>query len=245
MLYFVEHRIVPSTNGLLTTVAYQLGDRKPVYALEGSVAYSGSTIQWLRDNLQIVSSANECEKVASEVEDNGGVYFVPAFSGLYAPHWRDDARGIIAGLTAYNTRQHIVRAALEATAFQAYEVIKAMYSDCVAKGLKEGKEEEGYIISLKVDGGASKNNLLMQFQSDLLKAPLHGPAVHETTALGAAFAAGLGVQLWTSEDDVRRLWTEDSTWTPQMHEDERAKYLSGWTKAVEKSLNWETEDGVK
>lgn len=231
-------RSVPSNSGLLTTVAYQMGDgTAPVYALEGSVAYSGSTIQWLRDNLQVVGSAGECEAMAATVEDNGGVYFVPAFAGLYAPYWRSDARGIIAGLTAYNTKYHVVRAALEATAFQAYEVIEAMDSDCVANGLCDNSDRS-FVKSMKVDGGASQNSLLMQFQSDLLEAPLYRPSVHETTALGAAFAAGLGVGFWPDEAAVGALWKEDRQWSPAMGQEQRADYLRGWKKAIQKSLNW-------
>lgn len=216
--------IVPSKKGLLTTVAYQLKPNPkdptqhlPVYALEGSIAYSGSVIQWLRDNLQIISHASETETLASSVTDNGGVYFVPAFAGLYAPYWREDARGLIVGLTAYHTKAHIVRAALEASAYQTIELIEAMNSDSGASVP---------ISSMKVDGGLTANHFLMQFQSDLLNIPLIKPRIAETTALGAAYMAGLGVGLWSSLDDIEQLWHSDNTWKPAMDVQYRSKLVS-------------------
>lgn len=206
LLLNTGHLIVPSQHGLLTTVAYKLGRDVPaVYALEGSVAYCGSLIQWLRDNLQVISSISASEEVANQVPDNGGVYFVPAFAGLFAPYWRSDARGVIAGLTAFNTKQHIVRAALEAAGFQTKEIIDAMQAD---SGIS--------LTSLKVDGGMTHNNLAMQFQSDILDSPLHCPRVPETTALGAAFAAGLAVGFWSSTDELRATWKEERRWIPNM-----------------------------
>lgn len=222
-------KLVPSTQGLLTTVAYQLGKHSPpVYALEGAVAYSGSLIQWLRDNLEILPSADRSEEYANKVNDNGGVYFVPAFAGLYAPYWRDDARGIIAGLTAYNTKYHIVRAALEATAFQTTEVLQAMSRDA----------SDVPLLSLKVDGGMTKNNLLMQYQSDLINVPLACPVIAETTALGAAFAAGLAVGYWPSPDKLRSVWKLRAGWTPNMSSNQRSTLLLHWQKALVRTLHW-------
>lgn len=223
--------IVHSDSGLLTTVAYKLGkDSPPIYALEGSVAYSGSLIQWLRDNIQIISSAQASEEIAREVEDNGGVYFVPAFAGLYAPYWRGDARGCICGLTAFNTKHHIVRAALEAAAFQVAEVLEAMKMDSAVD-----------ILTLKVDGGMTKNNLLMQFQSDIIGAPLAAPSVVETTALGAAFAAGLAVGFW-KETDFQRIWMMGNEWRPAMPLAERQDRMRMWHKALARSLLWVEKD---
>ena len=213
------HDIVQSKNGLLTTVAYQLGnkiDSKPVYALEGAVAYSGSVLQWLRDNLEMIKSASETEGIADSVPDNGGVYFVPAFAGLYSPYWREDARGVIAGLTAYNTKAHIVRAALESSAFQTIELAHAMNEDSGSRLP---------IQKLKVDGGATANSLLMQFQADLLNIPLSKPKIAETTALGAAYVAGLGVGLWSSLEDIEGLWHKEKEWIPKMPAQQRAKYV--------------------
>ncbi|MDA3625756.1 glycerol kinase GlpK [Saccharopolyspora oryzae] len=218
---------VISENGLLTTVGYKIGSNDTVYCLEGSIAVTGSLVQWLRDNLGIISDAPEIEQVASTVEDNGGAYFVPAFSGLFAPHWRSDARGAIVGLTRYVNRGHLARAVLEATAFQTREVIEAMNAD---SGVP--------LKSLKVDGGMVKNELLMQFQADVLGVPVIRPVVAETTALGAAYAAGLAVGFWTSEEDIRSNWAKDKQWDPQMPAELREKEYKNWQKAVSKTLNW-------
>ena len=223
LLMNTGHEIIQSKKGLLTTVAYQLGEKvegggKAVYALEGAIAYSGSVIQWLRDNLEMIKSASETERIADSVSDNGGVYFVPAFAGLYAPYWRDDARGVIAGLTAYNTKAHIVRAALEASAYQTIEIAKAM-DDEVAGSVPP-------ISSLKVDGGMTKNKLVMQFQSDLLRVPLILPRITETTALGAGFAAGLGAGLWSNLSELQTLWRKDKQYLPHMPLKVCAKHVS-------------------
>jgi glycerol kinase len=229
---------VPSTHGLLTTVAYQLGkDASPVYALEGSVAFSGSVIQWLRDQLQIIQEAPDSETEAAKVSSNEDLYFVPAFAGLFAPYWRDDARGCIVGLTATHTKSHVCRAALEATAYQARELFDAMSKDSFTK-----------LQVLKVDGGATANALLMQFQSDMIGVPVVTPQVIETTAVGAAFAAGLAVGVWDSLDEIQAIWTQHHTWTPSMSQDERTRNWTGWKKAVSKSFGWviieEEEDTV-
>ncbi len=218
---------VLSKNGLLTTVAYQLGDRAPVYALEGSVAVTGSLIQWLRDNIGLVSNASEIEALARTVDDNGGAYIVPAFSGLFAPHWRADARGVIVGLTRFVNKGHLARAALEAAAFQSREVIEAMNAD---SGVA--------LTAVKVDGGMVANELLMQFQADILGVPVIRPKVPETTALGAAYAAGLAVGFWSGEDDLRSNWAEDRRWLPQMSETERERLYAEWKKAVTRTLDW-------
>ena len=222
-----------SENGLITTVCYKIGDQPTKYALEGSIAVTGSLIQWLRDNLEIVATAPDVEALAASVEDNGGVYFVPAFSGLFAPHWRGDARGAIVGMTRYNTKAHIARAALEATAFQTREVLDAMEAD---SGVK--------LAELRVDGGMTANNLLMQFQADILDTPVILPEVAETTALGAAYAAGIAVGFWDGEQDVIDNWNEAKRWTPNMDADERDRQLRMWTKAVTKTLEW-VDDDVK
>jgi glycerol kinase len=216
-----------SRAGLLSTVAYQFGDGAPVYALEGSVAVAGALVQWLRDNLGIIGRSDEIESLASSVPDNGGIYVVPAFSGLFAPYWRADARGVIAGMTRYCNRAHLARAALEATTYQTADVIDAMQLDC-------GLELSG----LKVDGGMSVNNLLMQFQADVLGVPVVRPKVTETTALGAAYAAGLAVGYWDGLDELRSHWREDRVWTPSMNEQTRAEHRRCWKKAVERSLGW-------
>ncbi|MCL2470910.1 MAG: FGGY-family carbohydrate kinase, partial [Propionibacteriaceae bacterium] len=220
-----------SKNGLLTTLCYQIGDKKPVYALEGSIAVTGSLIQWLRDNLKMFDSSPEVEKLALSVDDNGGCYFVPAFSGLFAPYWRGDARGAIVGLTRYVNRGHIARAALEATAFQTREVLDAMEAD---SGVK--------LAELKADGGMTANNTLMQFQSDMVGVPVVRPVVAETTALGAAYAAGIAVGFWEGEQDVIVNWAEDKRWTPQMCSDERNRLYRNWKKAVTKTFEWVDED---
>ncbi|MDA3647821.1 glycerol kinase GlpK [Saccharopolyspora indica] len=218
---------VISENGLLTTVGYKIGGNDTVYCLEGSIAVTGSLVQWLRDNLGLIASAPEIEQVASSVEDNGGAYFVPAFSGLFAPHWRSDARGAIVGLTRYVNRGHLARAVLEATAFQTREVIEAMNAD---SGVP--------LKSLKVDGGMVGNELLMQFQADILGVPVIRPVVAETTALGAAYAAGLAVGFWESEEDIRSNWAKDKQWDPKMPTELREKEYAQWQKAVSKTLDW-------
>lgn len=218
---------VPSTSGLLTTVGYQISGSDPVYALEGSVAVTGALVQWLRDNLGLISSSDEVESLAATVEDNGDVYFVPAFSGLFAPHWRSDARGVIAGLTRFARKGHIARAVLEATAYQTREMLEAMRSD---SGVAIGE--------LKVDGGMVVNELLMQFQSDILDVPVIRPRVSETTALGAAYAAGLAEGFWEGIDSLRANWQEARRWTPAMPERTREALYSKWKMAVERSLGW-------
>jgi len=231
MLMNTGEEIVPSKNGLLTTVCYKIGDRKPIYALEGSIAVTGSLVQWLRDNLKMFDSAPEVEKLALEVEDNGGVYFVPAFSGLFAPYWRSDARGALVGMTRYVNRNHIARAALEATAFQTREVLDAMNAD-------SGVE----LTELKVDGGMTANETLMQFQADMLGVDVVRPVVAETTALGAAYAAGIAVGYWEGEQDVIDNWAEDKRWTPQMDADQRERLYRNWKKAVTRTFDWVDED---
>jgi glycerol kinase len=216
-----------SQAGLLTTLGYKLGAAKPVYALEGSIAIAGALVQWLRDNLGIISSSHEIEALAAATPDNGDVYFVPAFSGLYAPRWRADARGIIAGLTRFSNKAHIARAALEAAAYQTREVVAAMVAD---SGVAVG--------ALKVDGGMAANDLLMQFQADLLDVPVVRPRHLETTALGAAYAAGLGVGFYGSVEEIAAHWRAERRFEPAMAADERARFIAGWEKAVEKSLGW-------
>jgi len=218
---------VLSENGLLTTVCYALQGQAPVYALEGSIAVTGSLVQWLRDNLGLISSASEIEALARSVDDNGGAYIVPAFSGLFAPYWRPDARGAIVGLTRFVNRGHIARAALESTAFQTREVVEAMNAD---SGVA--------LTSLKVDGGMVANELLMQFQADVLDVEVVRPVVPETTALGAAYAAGLAVGFWSSTDEIRANWAADRTWTPTMNEDARERLYGQWKKAVTKTFDW-------
>jgi glycerol kinase len=222
---------VVRTDDLLTTVGYKLGDGKVTYALEGSIAVTGALIQWLRDRLGIIEKAPEVEELAKTVDDNGGVYFVPAFSGLFAPHWRDDARGVIVGLTGYANKGHIARAALEATAWQSKEVVDA------ANNASDVPFDE-----LRVDGGMTVNELLMQFQADVLGVPVIRPKVTETTALGAAYAAGLAVGYWKDQNELKERWAEDKRWEPNMDDDERAAGYAKWKKAVERSLDWEDED---
>ncbi len=216
-----------STAGLLTTLAYKLGDAKPVYALEGSVAIAGALVQWLRDNLGIIERSRDVETLARTVPDNGDVYFVPAFSGLYAPRWRGDARGIIAGLTRFSNKGHIARAALEAAAYQTREVLAAMVADSGAA-----------IGELKVDGGMAANDLLMQFQADILDAPVVRPRHLETTSLGAAYAAGLAVGFFASVEDIAAHWRAARRFEPAMTAHERARLVASWEKAVERSLGW-------
>jgi len=218
---------VASANGLLTTVCYQIGDAAPVYALEGSIAVTGSLVQWLRDNLGMFTDAPDIEKLARKVDDNGGAYFVPAFSGLFAPYWRPDARGALLGLTRYVTKNHIARAALEATAFQTREVMDAMNADAGVD-----------LAELRVDGGMVANELLMQFQADQLGVDVIRPKVTETTALGAAFAAGIAVGFWGGEQDVTDIWSEDKRWSPDMAPLERDRLYRNWKKAVTKTMGW-------
>jgi len=227
MLLNTGHQIVPSRYGLLTTVGYQIGDGEAVYCLEGSIAVAGALVQWLRDNLGLISRSAEVETLARTVDDNGGIYFVPAFSGLFAPHWRSDARGVIVGLTRYINKGHIARAVLEATAFQTREVLDAMNAD---SGVP--------LTALKVDGGMVYNELLMQFQADILGVPVIRPIVTETTALGAAYAAGLAVGFWAKEQDLRANWGKDKEWTPRMDAAQRERLYAGWRKAVARTLNW-------
>ncbi|SEE49703.1 glycerol kinase [Rhizobiales bacterium GAS188] len=227
MLMNTGEKPFPSTYGLLTTLGYKLGSEKPVYALEGSIAITGALVQWLRDNLGLIRTSSEIETLARTVEDNGDVYFVPAFSGLYAPHWKESARGIVAGLTRYANKGHIARAALEATAFQVREVLEAM--------VKDSKVE---IKELRSDGGMVVNELLMQFQADILDVPVLRPKVIETTALGAAYAAGLATGYWKSTDDIRENWRVDRRWLPSMSGAERSRLYASWNKAVSRALDW-------
>lgn len=219
--------IVRSQNGLLTTVCYQFGDAKPVYALEGSIAVTGSAVQWLRDQLGIISGAAQSEALARQVDDNGGVYFVPAFSGLFAPYWRSDARGAIVGLSRYNSNAHLARATLEAICYQSRDVADAMEAD---SGV--------HLEELKVDGGITANDLCMQIQADVLGVDVVRPVVAETTALGAAYAAGLAVGLWSDPSELRANWQEDKRWSPSWSEDQRESAYAGWRKAVERTLDW-------
>lgn len=222
---------VTSEHGLLTTLCYKIGDAPAVYALEGSIAVTGSLIQWLRDNLGIISSAPEVQTLAESVEDNGGAYFVPAFSGLFAPHWRSDARGVLVGLTRYVNKAHIARAAEEAIAFQSREVVDAMIAD-------SGEE----LTELKVDGGAVRDDFLMQFQADILGVEVVRPKVAETTALGAAYAAGIAVGFWEGEQDVVDNWVEGTRWHPRMEDSERERLFRQWKKAVTRTFDWVDED---
>ena len=232
LIFNTGEEIVRSENGLITTVAYRLGDDKPRYALEGSIAVTGSLVQWLRDNLGIIREAADVEKLAKSVEDNGGVYIVPAFSGLFAPHWRSDARGVIVGLTRFANKGHFARAALESTAFQTREVLDAVNADT---GLP--------LTELRVDGGMVANDTLMQFQADILGVPVIRPVVAETTALGAAYAAGLAVGFWNDLEEIAQYWQEDTRWEPSFDDEKREKLLTTWKKAVSKSLDWvETEE---
>ncbi len=227
LLLNTGNEMVHSEHGLLTTVAYRFGEQPCIYALEGSIAITGALVQWLRDNLNLIQTSAEVESLARTVPDNGGIYFVPAFSGLFAPYWRSDARGVIVGLTRYIQRGHFARAALEATAFQTKEVLEAMSND---SGVR--------LSILKVDGGMVNNELLMQFQADILNLPVVRPTVTETTALGAAYAAGLAIGFWKDLADLRANWHMDKTWQPAMDEDTRQNLYRGWLKAVQRSLNW-------
>jgi glycerol kinase len=220
-------RAVRSTCGLLTTVAYKFGKEPARYALEGSIAITGALVQWVRDNLGLIGSSPEIETLARTVEDNGGVYFVPAFSGLYAPYWKHNARGVIAGLTRYVNKGHLARAVLEATAFQTREVVEAM------------EQDSGIALDvLRVDGGMVDNGLLMQFQADILNRPVVKPLIKETTSLGAAYAAGLAVGFYKNTDDLRARWSVGQTWNPSLEEPKRAEMYRLWKKAVTRSFDW-------
>ena len=227
MLLNTGTSIVPSRAGLLTTVCYQFGGARPIYSLEGSVAVTGSAVQWLRDQLGIIKQAADIEALACSVKDNGGVYFVPAFSGLYAPYWRADARGCIVGLTRFNDKGHLARATLEAISYQTRDVLDAM-----------SKDSGVHLAVLKVDGGATVNDTLMQLQADILGVPVVRPVVAETTALGAAYAAGLAVGFWHDVEETRLNWQADKQWEPRWSEDQREAGYIGWQKAIERTLNW-------
>ena len=230
MLLNTGAELVPSRSGLLTTVAYKMGSQAAVYALEGSIAITGALVQWLRDNLGLIQTSSDVEKLASSVQDNGGIYFVPAFSGLFAPYWKNDARGVIVGLTRYVNKGHIARAALEATAYQTREVLDAMEAD---SGVS--------LKALKVDGGMVYNQGLMQFQADILGVPVIRPKVAETTALGAAYAAGLATGFWSNLEDLRQNWGVDRTWEPSMDAAKRDELYRSWKRAVERSFGWVEE----
>jgi glycerol kinase len=226
LLFTLGKEPVMSEHGLITTVAWKLGDAEPVYALEGSVAVAGALIQWLRDNLGIIGDAREVEALARSVDGSEGVVFVPAFSGLFAPYWRDDARGVIVGLTRFANKGHIARAALEATAYQTYDLVAAMLADTGVARLGE----------LRVDGGMTANDLLMQFQADILGSPVAVPAVAEITATGAAYAAGLATGFWSGLDELRANYTTTRRWQPHMDSDERADGVAAWHRAVDRTL---------
>ncbi len=227
MLLNTGEKIVQSNNGLLTTMGYKIGQQPAIYALEGSIAITGALVQWLRDNLELIENSSEIEPLAKTVSDSGGIYFVPAFSGLFAPYWRSDARGAIVGLTRYITKGHLARAVLEATAYQTREVLDAM-----------NKDSEVNLTALKVDGGMVFNNTLMQFQADVLGVSVIRPTVSETTALGAAYAAGLAVGVWSELDELRANWGKDAIWRPQMDVEERERIYTGWKKAVTRTFDW-------
>ena len=231
LLFNTGERPVPSNSGLITTVACRIGDEPPTYALEGSIAVTGALVQWFRDNLTLIGSAPEIETLARSVDDNGGCYFVPAFSGLFAPHWRSDARGVIAGLTGYITKGHLARAVLEATAWQTREVIEAMNQDASMN-----------LSILRVDGGMTANNLLMQFLADVLDVQVVRPLVAETVSLGAAYAAGLAVGVWPDLDALRSKWRKAAEWLPRMEDSERQRGYRKWRKAVERTVDWVDED---
>ncbi|MFF3142925.1 glycerol kinase GlpK [Streptomyces sp. NPDC057927] len=231
LLLNTGNRPVPSKNGLLTTMGYKIGGEAPVYCLEGSIAITGALVQWFRDQLGIIRNADEIETLAASVDDNGGAYIVPAFSGLFAPYWRSDARGVVTGLTRYVTKAHLARAVLEATSWQTREVVDAMFQD---SGVQ--------ITTLKVDGGMTKNNLLMQHQADVLGVPVIRPRVSETTCLGAAYAAGLATGVWNDLDELKSHWQKDVEWTPSMEASVRDREYHNWRKAVEKSFGWHEDD---
>ncbi|MFC9677090.1 glycerol kinase GlpK [Streptomyces sp. NPDC056637] len=231
LLLNTGNRPVPSKHGLLTTMGYKIGSEAPVYCLEGSIAITGALVQWFRDQLGIIRTADEIETLAASVSDNGGAYIVPAFSGLFAPYWRSDARGVVTGLTRYVTKAHLARAVLEATSWQTREVVDAMYQD---SGVQ--------ITTLKVDGGMTKNNLLMQHQADVLGVPVIRPRVSETTCLGAAYAAGLATGVWNDLDELKAHWQRDAEWTPAMDGATREREYRNWRKAVEKSFGWHDDE---
>jgi glycerol kinase len=227
LLLNTGEELVRSQNGLLTTVCYQFGSAKPIYALEGSIAVTGSAVQWLRDQLGIISGAAQSESLARQVKDNGGIYFVPAFSGLFAPYWRSDARGAIVGLSRFNTNAHLARATLESICYQTRDVVEAMQQD------------SGVTLDvLRVDGGVTANQLCMQMQADILGVPVSKPVVAETTALGAAYAAGLAVGFWQNTDELESNWNEDQRWAPEWNDEQRTEGYAGWKKAVERTLDW-------
>ncbi len=227
MLINTGEKPTPSNSGLLTTVGYKIGKAPAVFCLEGSIAITGALVQWLRDNLGLIEKSTDIDPLARTVEDNGGIYFVPAFSGLFAPHWRSDARGVIVGMTRFINRGHIARAALEASAYQTREVVEAMEKDASIK-----------LTNLKVDGGMVRNELLMQFQADILNVPVVRPKVSETTSLGAAYAAGLALGLWPDTDSLRKNWQIDREWQPKMDARKRESYYSSWKKAVTRTFDW-------
>jgi glycerol kinase len=227
MLMNTGNTVVKSKNGLLTTVGYKIGEQQAVYALEGSIAITGALVQWLRDNLGIIKESHEVETLARSVTDSGGIYFVPAFSGLFAPYWRSDARGVIVGMTRYINKGHLARAVLEATAYQTREVLEAM-----------NKDSGVALKALKVDGGMVFNDTLMQFQADILGVPVIRPIVAETTALGAAYAAGLAVGVWQETSELKANWGQGMAWQPAMAEEKRAKLFAGWKKAVTRTFDW-------
>jgi glycerol kinase len=227
MLLNTGTKPVQSKNGLLTTLGYKIGDQPAVYCLEGSIAITGALVQWLRDNLGLIAKSADVEALAKTVDDNGGIYFVPAFSGLFAPYWKSDARGAIVGMTRYVNKGHFARAALEATAFQTREVLDAMNKD-------SGVD----LTALKVDGGMVFNEVLMQFQADILGVPVIRPTVAETTALGAAYAAGLAVGFWAKVEDLRANWGKDKEWDPKMDAKDREAYYKNWKKAVTRTFEW-------
>jgi len=224
---------VPSKHGLITTVAYQINGNKPVYCLEGSIAIAGALVQWVRDNMGLISKSSEIETLAGAVEDSGGVYFVPAFSGLFAPYWRGDARGVIVGLTRFANKGHLARAVLDASAYQTKDIVEAMNKD-------SGVD----LSALKVDGGMVYNEMLMQFIADMLDVPVIRPVVSETTSLGAAYAAGLAVGFWSDLDELKEHWAEDKRWLPTVGQKDRAERYRGWQKAVQRTLGWVDEDSV-
>jgi glycerol kinase len=227
MLINTGTKLVPSKSGLITGVGYKIGDQPAAYMLEGSIAITGALVQWLRDNLGMIAASSDIEALAATVEDNGGVYFVPAFSGLFAPYWKSEARGVIAGLTRYVNKGHLARAVLEATAWQTREVYDAMNAD---SGVT--------LTALKVDGGMVYNDLLMQFQSDVLGVPVIRPKVAETTALGAAYAAGLAVGFWAAVEDLRANWAKDKEWSPKLDSATVGKEYGFWKKAVTRTFDW-------
>ncbi|ACV69378.1 glycerol kinase GlpK [Desulfohalobium retbaense] len=231
LLLHTGHEPIPSRHGLITTLAYQFSGRQPSYCLEGSIAIAGALVQWVRDNLGMIQDASQIEELATQVEDTGGVYVVPAFSGLFAPYWRPDARGVITGLTRYANKHHLARAVLEATAYQTKDIVEAM-----------DKDSGVTLKRLKVDGGMVQNELLMQFQSDILDVPVIRPQVAETTCLGAAYAAGIASGFWSGREELRNNWVEDKRWEPAMEAGHRAKLYAGWGKAVERTLNWIDDD---